>query len=55
MLMIQLLIALKVEVLNGCVCCTVRGDLSEALVRIYENNQGKRKFDACIIEVISWM
>jgi len=36
-----------VEVVNGCICCTVRGDLVEALIRLYEKVQ---KFDCVIIE-----
>ena len=35
-----------VEVLNGCVCCTVRGDLSTALVKLFRENRaaGKKKY-----------
>jgi len=36
-----------VEVLNGCICCTVRGDLVEALKRIHVKIES---FDAVIIE-----
>lgn len=36
-----------VEVLNGCICCTVRGDLVEALKRIHSKIAS---FDAVIIE-----
>jgi len=36
-----------VEVMNGCICCTVRGDLVEALKRLYEK---VKKFDCVIIE-----
>lgn len=36
-----------IEVLNGCICCTVRGDLVEALKRIYNKIES---FDAVIIE-----
>lgn len=36
-----------VEVLNGCICCTVRGDLVEALKRIHSKI---KSFDAVIIE-----
>lgn len=36
-----------VEVMNGCICCTVRGDLVEALKRLYTR---VKDFDAVIIE-----
>jgi len=36
-----------VEVMNGCICCTVRGDLVEALKRLHKKIA---KFDAVIIE-----
>merc|ERR1719325_275978 len=36
-----------IEVMNGCICCTVRGDLTKALVRMYERVES---FDAVIIE-----
>jgi len=36
-----------IEVLNGCICCTVRGDLVEALKRIHTKIAS---FDAVIIE-----
>merc|ERR1719410_678023 len=36
-----------VEVMNGCICCNVRGDLVEALKRMYERI---KDFDAVIIE-----
>ena len=36
-----------IEVMNGCICCTVRGDLVEALKRLYKKIA---KFDAVIIE-----
>ena len=35
------------EVMNGCLCCTVRGDLVEALKRLHKKVE---KFDAIIIE-----
>ena len=37
-----------VEMLNGCVCCTVRKDLQTTLVRMLKTE--KRKLDAIIIE-----
>ncbi|KAL3782262.1 hypothetical protein HJC23_013229 [Cyclotella cryptica] len=36
-----------IEVMNGCICCTVRGDLVEALKRLYKK---VKKFDGVIIE-----
>merc|ERR1719433_1648491 len=36
-----------IEVMNGCICCTVRGDLAKALKRMYKRVQD---FDAVIIE-----
>ena len=36
-----------VEVMNGCICCTVRGDLVQALKRLYAKIES---FDAVIIE-----
>lgn len=36
-----------IEVMNGCICCTVRGDLVEALKRLYKRIN---KFDGIIIE-----
>jgi len=36
-----------IEVMNGCICCTVRGDLVEALKRLYKRVD---KFDGIIIE-----
>jgi len=36
-----------IEVMNGCICCTVRGDLVEALKRMYTKIS---KFDAVLIE-----
>merc|ERR1719261_1424008 len=36
-----------IEVMNGCICCTVRGDLVEALKRLYKKIS---QFDAVIIE-----
>jgi len=37
-----------VEVKNGCICCTVRGDLVDALGNIYKKTKGK--LDGVIIE-----
>jgi len=37
-----------VEVKNGCICCTVRGDLVESLSTIYKKTKGK--LDGVIIE-----
>lgn len=36
-----------VEVMNGCICCTVRGDLVEALLKLYKKVS---TFDGIIIE-----
>merc|ERR1712038_762972 len=36
-----------IEVMNGCICCTVRGDLVEALKRLYKRLD---KFNGVIIE-----
>jgi len=36
-----------IEVMNGCICCTVRGDLVEALKRLYKKVAA---FDAVLIE-----
>merc|ERR1719330_1062601 len=36
-----------IEVMNGCICCTVRGDLVKTLKQLYEKIH---KFDAVIIE-----
>lgn len=36
-----------IEVMNGCICCTVRGDLVKALNSLYKKIQ---QFDAVIIE-----
>ena len=36
-----------IEVMNGCICCTVRGDLVEALKRLHKK---VKKFDGVIIE-----
>ncbi len=38
-----------VEMSNGCLCCTVRGDLSEALRRLFESRGGHR-FSRVVIE-----
>ena len=36
-----------IEVMNGCICCTVRGDLVQALKRLHKQ---VRSFDAVLIE-----
>ena len=36
-----------IEVMNGCICCTVRGDLTELLDRMYESI---KDFDGVLIE-----
>eukprot|EP00403_Amphidinium_massartii_P034328 CAMPEP_0178432886 /NCGR_PEP_ID=MMETSP0689_2-20121128/32622_1 /TAXON_ID=160604 /ORGANISM="Amphidinium massartii, Strain CS-259" /LENGTH=387 /DNA_ID=CAMNT_0020054899 /DNA_START=21 /DNA_END=1184 /DNA_ORIENTATION=+ len=36
-----------IEVMNGCICCTVRGDLVQALKRLYTK---VKSFDAVLIE-----
>jgi len=36
-----------IEVMNGCICCTVRGDLVEALKRLHKKIE---QFDAVLIE-----
>merc|ERR1719316_1695418 len=36
-----------IEVMNGCICCTVRGDLVEALKRLHKK---VKNFDAILIE-----
>jgi G3E family GTPase len=36
-----------IEVMNGCICCTVRGDLVEALKKLYKRVE---KFNGIIIE-----
>ena len=36
-----------IEVMNGCICCTVRGDLTEALDRMYDRI---KDFDGVLIE-----
>jgi len=38
-----------IEVMNGCICCTVRGDLVNVLKRLYAR-LAKDKFDGIIIE-----
>lgn len=40
-----------IEMNNGCICCTVRGDLITALCKLMEQkNEGKLSFDRVIIE-----
>ena len=36
-----------IEVMNGCICCTVRGDLTELLDKMYER---VKEFDGVLIE-----
>ena len=36
-----------IEVMNGCICCTVRGDLTELLDSLYDRI---RNFDGVLIE-----
>ena len=36
-----------IEVMNGCICCTVRGDLTELLVQMYDRI---KDFDGVLIE-----
>ena len=36
-----------IEVMNGCICCTVRGDLTELLDKMYERI---KDFDGVLIE-----
>jgi len=37
-----------IEMMNGCICCTVRDDLIQALMNLFTTRQGQ--FDAIIIE-----
>ena len=40
-----------VEMTNGCICCTVQGELTKALHQLYAERQaGKLQFDRLIIE-----
>ncbi len=40
-----------VQMSNGCVCCTIRGDLVEALNRLWEERKSKKiAFDRVVIE-----
>jgi len=42
---------IMIEVKNGCICCTVRGDLVESLGKIWDQTSGKGKpLDGVIIE-----
>ena len=41
-----------VEVMNGCVCCTVRGDLVLALKRLYDRVE---EFDGVIVETTVYL
>ena len=36
---------------NGCICCTIRGDLAENLIRLMERKkEGKANFDRVILK-----
>ncbi|OIN68017.1 hypothetical protein BLD48_03995 [Exiguobacterium sp. KRL4] len=40
-----------IELTNGCICCSIRGDLRDALLRIAKKRrQGEMEFDRLIIE-----
>ncbi len=40
-----------VQMSNGCVCCSIRGDLVEALNQLWEQRKGKKiQFDQVVIE-----
>ncbi len=40
-----------IETMNGCICCTVRGDLAKVLTRLWQQRMDKKvAFDAVIIE-----
>lgn len=40
-----------VQMSNGCVCCTIRGDLVEALNQLWEQRQDKKiQFERVVIE-----
>jgi len=40
-----------VEMNNGCVCCTIRGDLARALMQLHEQrDEGRIAFDRVVIE-----
>lgn len=39
---------------NGCICCTIRGDLAENLIRLMEKKkEGSAQFERVIIPVFS--
>lgn len=37
-----------VEMMNGCICCTVRSDLTDVIKKLFETRKGK--FSHIIIE-----
>ena len=39
-----------VEMINGCICCTVRSDLIKTLQKLGERIQGGLVLDAIVIE-----
>jgi len=39
-----------VEMMNGCICCTVRQDLVEVVKKLAERHRAGRKLDAIVIE-----
>ena len=39
-----------IEMMNGCICCTVRGDLIKVIKNLFKKQKGKRKLDGIIIE-----
>ena len=40
---------------NGCICCTIRGDLAENLIRLMERKkEGKANFDRVIMKA-AWI
>merc|ERR1712100_462046 len=39
-----------IEMMNGCICCTVRQDLVEVIKKLAERHRAGRKLDAIVIE-----